>query len=784
MGLAVGISAALVITMLVSYEFGFDRFQAHPERIFRVVTDIQMGSVQGHNATVPGALSQAAQELTGIDRIVPMLRMDMGTMSVQIDQANGAIKTLSADQVIFTDANYFQLIPYKWLFGGNISQVLKNPFQVVLSQRSAEKYFPRQPLSSVVGQHITYNGLMLTVSGVVADLTDPSDLEAKEFISLQTLNKLGAADQATLNSWDDWSLSLYLQLAPGTAPQQIEHLLNNIFTEHQSSNDPRKISLHLQPLHEVHFDSRYETPGIHIADKSSLYALLAIASFLLLLGSLNYINLTTAQASKRAKEVGIRKTNGSSRQQLIIQFLGETFIVTLLATIFSLLLCPFLLKLFSSFLPPGLTLDFLWKGQTIGYLSLLVISVTFFAGCYPAIVLSGFNPVHALKDQSRLLLGQSRQLVLRKGLTIAQFTIAQFFIILTLIISKQVYYVLHTNMGFQQEAIISFSIPNKSHRAALKQSIRALPGVAKVSTGFVAPAYIGAAFSDIIFNNGKEALKFTPQVRTGDEDYFDVYQLQLIAGRKASASDSVRELMINKAFMHELGYKNPTDVLGKLVHYGRDKSLVPIVGIMQDFHTQNLHAPISPLIFGVEPGQTFHVRLAEQTNAAEDWQQTISAIRKSFKKIYPEASFDYTFVNQQIAKFYEKERATTQLLNWATGLSIFISCLGLLGLVIFTTNSRTKELGIRKILGASISNLVLLLSKDFIRLIIIAFSIAAPIGWWAGHEWLKDFAYKTSINWWLFLIGIIGMVGVALAVLAIQTFKAARANPVDSLRDE
>lgn len=790
-GLAVGISTSLVLSMIVFYEFSYDQFEPNKDQTYRIVMKTNANGFEGYSGAVPSPLGKAvSNEIPGIEQSVPIFSFPRDSkVDVRVNNPKGDKDILFKKQenVILTNQHYTELLNYQWL-AGNPSSALEQPFQVVLTHSRASMYFPHKKLAEIIGSRITYNDIDVTVTGIVRDINQATDFRGKEFISLKTLETGHLKEEMMMDNWNDWMgySKLFITLSLHTNPEQVAKELNQLYNKHkQKESFFSEISLILVPLTDMHFDFRCQSHDARIVHKSTLYGLTAIAAFLLLLGCINYINLTTAQTSKRAKEVGIRKTVGSSKKQLVFQFLGETFLITTLAMFLSVLLIPFLIQIFSSFVPEGLHISFLLQPKILLFLLVLNLLLTVFAGLYPAFILSAYKPSQVIKNEALTTFGQTRQGMIRKMLTVFQFVIAQFFIISTLMISKQIYFVLHTDMGFQKEAVFTINIPRDSisrHRTHLLQRFQNTPGVAMVSSGFVAPAMEGGAFANLTYHNGKQEIKPHTQVRWGDENYFKVYDIQLIAGRTVTPSDSITELVVNKNFTKEIGFRQAADALGKFITY--DGKQVPIVGIMKDFHTQTFRAEISSVVFGNRPGDTFHIKLRPQNPNDHTWQKTIATIGNIFKETYPEEDFNYEFVDERIAKFYLEEQRTATLLRWATGLAIFISCLGLLGLVTYTTNSRTKEVGIRKVLGATISQIITLLSKDFIRLVLIAFIIAAPIAWWVTHEWLKAFAYKTNISWWVFLISGTGMLIIAIFVLGIQTMKTANANPTKSLRDE
>jgi len=794
LGLSIGISAALVIFLIVAYEFSFDRFQKDADRIYRVVLDVKYNGTEGHSAAVPSPLSSAIQnEVTGIDATVPVMQFHgdaTAKVSIPGNSENPVIYKKQSD-IVFTNQQYLQLLSYRWI--ANSQQIsLEDPFTVVLTESRAQLYFPGIATTDIIGKQLTYNDINVTVSGIVKDLNEHTVFTALEFISFPTISKTNLQDQFMMDVWNDWMIysQLYIKISKGNTPERVEMQLKAILNKYDkeaNKDASRSMDYHLQPLNDLHFNSNYQGAGNRIVHEPTLYGLLSIAAFLLLLGCINFINLTTAQASQRAKEIGVRKTMGSSKSQLVLQFLSETFFITLIATIVSVALTPLLLKMFEDFIPAGLHFDLLNQPSLILFLLLLTISISFLSGIYPAFILSNFKPVLVLKNQVSTGSAQTRNAWIRKTLTVSQFVIAQFFVITTLMISKQINFSLRADMGFNKEAIINFNQPRDSittRGKLLLNEIKSLPGVANASTGFLAPADKGASFTNLSFIDGNDVIKpnVNVQIRWGDPDYIDVYKIKILAGRNVERSDTIKEFLINESYAHELGFQHPEEALDKFLEWNGKN--MPIVGIMKDFHFQSMRASIGPVVFGGSHGQTFHIQLKPNNVDGTLWRNTIADIQKIYKRLYPDEDFNYKFLDDMIANFYESEQHTANLLKWSTAFAIIISCLGLLGLVIYTTNLRGKEIGIRKVLGASVTQIVSLLSKDFIQLVLIAFVIAAPIAWWVSYKWLEDFAYRTPISWWIFLLSGLVMIFFALMTLSMQTIKAALANPVDSLRDE
>jgi ABC-type antimicrobial peptide transport system permease subunit len=756
----------------------------------------------GHTRGVQAPLADAVQkEVTGISLTVGFRYYSPDKVVLQ--DAKSAKPTLFREQkdIIFADQNYFRMLPYRWLVGSSQS-ALKDPSQVVLSEKRAKVYFPSLPYSEILGRRIRYDdNLTAQVSGIVEDLDRQgnTDFSFEEFISLQTI--LGNPAARSKLYWDSWGSTtsdqqLYVVLTQGSTVAHIESQLKAINKKYMGEDQKKNHytwDYRLQPLNDIHFNSQYGNFNGRIANKKTLIGLVLIAVFLLLLGSINFINLTTAQASQRAKEIGVRKTMGSTKGQLIFQFLSETFFVTLMATLLSLLLTPVLLNAFSKFIPEGLHYS-LRQPSILLFLAGLLVAVTFLAGFYPALVLSSWNALAVLKNQAYGNVNRSRKAWVRQTLTVSQFIIAQFFIMGTLLVSKQIRYMLNRDLGFNKEAVLSFGTPrsdtSRTHRMFLLDEIRKIPGVRLASMANNVPSSGNWWTSMIEYKEGGKDIQTSVELKTGDSNYMRIFHIPLLAGRELLPSDTTKEILINETYLHILGFVNPGDALGKSLLW--DGKNVPIVGVMKDFHAHPLNFAIGPMAFFQSAENWLDVMVAMQTGSGvkasadlkNGWQPTIARMEKAFNKVYPGEEFSYSFLEDDIANAYNNQQNISSLLKWASGLTIFISCLGLLGLVIFITNHRNKEIGVRKVLGASVTQIVSILSRDFVKLVMIAFLIATPVAWWAMNEWLNGFPFRTTISWWLFPLSGLTMVAISLITLSVQTIRAAMSNPVVCLRTE
>ena len=794
LGLAIGISASLVIFLIVHFDFTFDKFQKNRPHIYRVVTEMNFFGSPIHNPGVPAPLADAVtKEVAGIEEIIGFRKFNGDPKVVAPRKSEKPFTVRHQKDIIFTSESYFKLVPYQWL-AGSIHTALSEPNNVVLTADRAKAYFPGISFPELIGRQLTYDdSIVATVSGVVNDLSQNTDFIFKEFVSLSTLSS--SAGLKNNYRWSSWGSvnggsQLLIRLSDRVSPITVEaglQLLEKKYDK-ENNNPNSKRYFRLQPFDDIHFNQTYATFGDHSASKPVLYGLLAVGIFLLMLACINFINLTTAQSIHRAKEIGVRKTLGSSGRQLIFQFLTETFFISFISLIISIIITPLLLKIFSDFIPAGLHFDLLHQPYIIGFGLLLTLIVSLLAGFYPAWVLSRYRAVQVLKNQTYTGTGGSRKAMLRKGLTISQFLIAQVFTMATLIAVKQIHFVMNRDMGFKKDAIVNIetpflwkrSGPLDTKRISLLEKIKNLPGIQLASLGNDPPAADGWSSSSMKYKDGKKEIETDVRQKYGDTNYLKLYHIKLLAGRNIRASDTANEIVINETYMHILGFQNPEQVLNRMVEN------LPIVGVMSDFNQESLHSPVKPMAFSSETGNSWilHIALKTGESQALTWKTTLASIEKSYKEFFPEEDFSYKFLDESIARFYTSEQNLSSLLKWAAGLAVFISCMGLLGLVIYTTNQRTKEIGVRKVLGASITNIVSILSRDFIWLVLIASLIAIPLTWWGMHKWLENFAYQTPVSWWIFALSILLMMVIALLTLSIQTIRAANANPVNSLRSE
>ncbi|WP_419212791.1 ABC transporter permease [Maribacter sp. X9] len=792
LGLSIGLSASFVIGAMVFYDLTFDKFHPDGDRIYRVTTSFTSPDGDFYNSGVTVPLAEALQDLKmeELETVAPFFL----TYPLYVENQETGNRFKSPEFVIYTDAAYFETFDYEWLVGNRLN-VLEAPNQVVLSKKRAEKYFPNQDLDAIIGKSVVYQDTIpAMVTGIVANFHKRTDIVFEEFISLKTAVTQDMTNAVNERSWNNTNSAsqLFIKLSKNTVSSEVQKILSQMAKEHDEPEmvaEGRTNTYKIQPLSDIHLNPNY---GIFDFSESRttmavLQSLLVLAAILVLLGCINFINLNTAQAIQRAKEIGIRKTLGSSRLQLIFQFLGETFLLTLAAAMVSFFLSKWLLYLFADFIPKGLTFELFWSPSIMIGIVLLLIVVTVLSGFYPALILSKFKPISVLKQQ---VLPTTDKGVLRKYLIVFQFVIAQVFIIATLLVGKQLNYVMKKDMGFKTEAIAYFRTPwrdaSYDKRKRFVAEMEELPGISEVVLSGNPPASYTTMSMGVSFVDGEKEVNSDLQLLYGNPGFFNLYKLNLLSGR-LPLNDSIREYVVNTSYLKVIGIDEPASAVGKNIR--ADNENFPIVGVMEDFNQHSLKYGVSPMAFTGSSYtgrwtqfRTIHFKLNGLDTS--DWSQTIAQIETIWKDLYSDSDFEYSFMDDTVKEFYESEQKTATLLQWATALAILISCLGLLGLVMHTTERRTKEIGVRKILGASILQLNLLLSKDFLKLVLIAFVIAAPIAWYGLSYWLEGFAYKTNVSCWIFALSGLAMILLAVVIMSIKTMAAANTNPVKSLRTE
>ncbi|MCD2425517.1 ABC transporter permease [Niabella pedocola] len=774
-GLAVGIAACLLVFLLIQYETGFDNFHQNKERIYRIVSAIKtpegMNYSQGSAYPVADALQLDFPQLEQVARIYA--RRDK-QITVLNDAGNAAQKKFK-EQVFYAEPAFFNMFNFP-LLAGDPKTALSATHTVVLSQATAEKYFG--DWHTAIGKLIKYdNSPVFKVTGILQNPPANTDFPLQVVFSFKSvLQEDISTDWAAL----DGSLNTFVLLPKSmSAPQFAADL--NAFVKRHTPAEYANQGYQLQPLSNIHFERAFGTFSGKTFSKELITALSLIGFFLLIIACINFINLATAQAANRSKEVGIRKVLGSSKKQLILQFLSETFLITLASVVIAIGIAWLALPLLNQLLQisvkirPGLAL--------MAFLGILMISVTFLSGLYPAIVLSGFNPIAVLKNKmtSKTVGGFS----MRRVLVVFQFAIAQILIIGTLIIVKQMDFFQNAAVGFDKEAIITVPMANdtagRAKADALKIQLQQQAGIKDVSQSAFSPMDQAGWDDDFIFDNATKKAGFKTDFKWADADYFNTYNIRFIAGAPYRPADSVNGFVVNEMMTKKLGFKNPEGIIGKKISFWDGKIVAPVVGVVKDFNGYSLKEAMKPMVLSSNKMfyRIFNIKIQPQ-NA----RQTLAAIEQLWNRTYPDFMYEYQFLDEKIAGFYKQEHQISRLYQLFAGIAIFISCLGLYGFVSFMAVQRTKEVGVRKVLGASTGSIIYLFSKEFTLLIGIAFLIAMPVAYYIMHRWLQNFAYRVDIGVGIFLLTILIAEIIAWLTVGYRAVKAAVVSPVKSLRTE
>lgn len=787
LGLAVGIAAVLLIYRIVSYELSFNKHFEHYDRIVRVVTtETGHDGAEGFTRGMPLPAMVAAQSTVSQFEASSRTKEAWPTVLVPNPTGGPALKKLNMGRgqiSFFVEPGFFQIFTFPWL-SGDRSNVLKAPNTLVLTRQMAEKCFDRW--ENALGKTLLIDNDPMMVEGVVENPPANCDFPIQLLISYTTL----LSNKEKYEYQEDWGGTssndqLFALLSDASQFDAANNLTAQVgkkeYSDDGSATRASKGHL-LQRLSELHHDERYGTSATNVMPKERLWVLASIGFLVLLMACFNFINLSTAQALRRANEVGVRKSLGGSRSHLFGQFMGETALVTVASTAFGAFIAWVATPLLTHISEVPNDWPFLAQPALWGFLAAVAIVVTLLSGSYPALVLTGFNPVQALKNSvSPSALGGNS---VRKGLVVFQFAIAQALIVGVLVTLSQLNYLRDMDLGFKKDLVYTFNLSGDSLSQAklsgFKQRLLQLPGVQAVAFGSDQPASGSTWMTNFSIGRGTKDQNFNTTIKFCDADYQKTYGFTLIAGTWLSPSDTTREYVINETLMRRAGIATPEEALQKELRLGGGR-WYKVVGVVKDFHAHSAHRVVEPLVMACNLERMYGagIQISPKNISA-----TTAAIQREFDNTYPEQVFDPTFFDESIAEFYTDENRFSATCSGFGGLAIFIACLGLLGLAAHAAQRRTKEIGVRKVLGASVAGLTGLLAKDFLKLVLVAILIASPIAYYFMDKWLADFEYRVRIQVWVFAAA--GLAGLFVATLAVasQSVKAALANPIKSLRSE
>ncbi len=784
LGLALGLAICLLIVFYVYDELSYDRYNAKVDRIYRLNNDIKFGGVENSYAVSPAPVAAALK--SDFPEIEQVFRFrDRGGFQVKKGNQN-----IQEPRMIYADASLFDVFTLP-MIDGNSANALMEPHSVVITERTAKKYFNR---TNVVGQVLTFNDTALyKITGVIANIPTQSHFNYDFFISMATL------DESKEQAWFSNNFNTYVLLRPGVdykklearlpeflqkhAAAQLQSIIHLTFEAFEQSGNYFRLSL--LPLKKIHLESNRVAELSPNGNIEYVYIFSAIALFILLIACINFMNLSTARSSNRAREVGVRKVLGSPRKYLIAQFLTESIMVTLVGAILAVFVAWALLPLFNEMSGKELTVTFPLMMELLPALFGFIIIIGFLAGSYPALFLSGFQPIEVLKGKlARGFKGGG----LRSFMVVFQFAISIFLIISTLVIYNQLKYIQSKDLGYDREHVLIvknvWALGDKAK--TFKQEIKQLSGVENATlTGALPTADYGNStsfFKDQVIDQ-KRAI--TSQDWSVDEDYISTLGIKIAAGRNFSRdmlTDSTA-VIINEAAAKLLGFPDP---LNQLLYAPRDSyaskfQAFHIIGVTKNFNFRSLRDNVTPLILELNEERG---ALSIRMKAGTDISSMLAQVKDKWNNMSPNQQFSYSFMDEDFDALYRSEQRIGKLFISFTSLAIIIACLGLFGLSAYAAEQRTKEIGIRKVLGANMATLVSMLSKDFIKLVIIAILIATPLAWVAMQKWLQGFAYRQNISWWDILLAGFAAIVIAFLTISFQSIKAALTNPIKSMRTE
>jgi len=771
LGLSVGIACCMLIFLYSKDEISYDRFHEKKDNIYRITATMTHpdGNAEkvGSTGMVPGPNFKRA-----IPEIEDFVRVQHASFNIKRG------KEVFDQEALYADSNFFSVFSFP-LIAGNPKTALKNMYSVVLSEEIAEKYFGKK---NAIGQILELNTgekfEPFVVAAVAKKAPQNSSIKIKMLVPMTFAQTNWNDDQ-----WVNFFLNTFVVLKPNTDPKAVETKFASVFNSEAATQLEEmrekygfkdKVKFGLQPLLQLHLSTDYPSDN-GLTDASNpmySYILTGIALFILLIACINFINLTVAHSLKRAKEIGIRKVVGGQRKQLIAQFLGESFILSFVAFLLAILLVQLVLPFFNTLANKALSFSYLLDIKLVtGYIVLFLLT-GMLAGFYPALVLSRFSPVQTLYGRFRLT-GKN---YLSKGLIVFQFTLATFLIVATMIIYSQFNYLMNFDLGYNDKnvAIVNTGEIDREKLDVFKNELLKDPSIESIT------ADQGGRWGTIAHINGGKEMLF--DFKHVDENYFPLFQIPVVKGRNFSKdfmSDTADAAMINESFAKAAGWKDP---VGEKVDFFYMNKKYTVVGVIKDYHYLSLTEKVGPQLFTMNPRYKYRDIFIKVKPG--NTSQTLQYIEKTFKHLFPVQPYQYSFKDLQNADQYEREAKWKQIITFGAILTIFISCIGLFGLAMLSAEKRTKEIGIRKVLGASVATIAGKLSGDFLKLVVLAAIIASPFAWWVMNMWLENYPYRVSISWWMFCFAAIIVLLIALITISFQSVKAAVANPVKSLRTE
>lgn len=775
-GLALSVACVILIYTLVNYHLSFDNFHANSDRIFRVVTEFHTENVT-YAQWVPQPLGKAfANDFSYAETVARSKHYRQ--VLVTLPEEQGAPKFSEESTVAFAEPEFFELFQMT-LVAGSDRRILSEPNSAVITRAYAIKYFGGEDaIDKLIRVRVGDAQQDFKVTGILEDVRANTDIRYQVYISYSNLkdyNAYYASDQ----SWGsvNTGMQCFVLLKPGVRAEEVESEFPDFVKKYNGDDESVGYVFRLQSLSDIHFNPLFGGSF----NKKYLWVFVLTALFMLTIASFNFINLAAAQILNRSKEVGVRKVLGSMRSHLFTQFIVETGLIAAIAVMIAYTIAYSILPFMNTILQERLTISVVDQWQLPLFIFSVWIVLVFISGTYPALLLTRFQPAIVLKG--RLSGGQIQGFSLRGAMIVAQFMISQVLIVCMLVIDDQMNYSKNTDMGFDKEAVLLMPVPARdvTRMKTLKSRMSQVPGVTEATLCFDSPASNSNAFTSTRFDEHMRDEPWEVNLKEGDEHYLSTFGLQLVAGRNLLPADTVREFLVNETFVKKLGLTSPSDVLGRKLSTNGGTVRGTIEGVVKDFYNLSFHEAISPVVIATDYRRfrTIAVKV-DMTKTSE----ILEEFNRMWNETYPDNIFTYQFQDDRIAAFYERDAAMLKMVEVVSVVAIIVSCLGLYGLVSFMAIRKTKEIGVRKVLGAGIRSILWLFAKEFALLIVIAFVIAVPAAWAMMNEWLEGFEYHIDLSPWSFLLAIVGTMIVAAITVSYHSLKAALGDPVRSLRVE
>jgi len=767
-GLATGMACSILIFLWVQDELSFDKFDHNASNIFRITDKTS----DQEYAVVPPSLAYAIQTQ------IPAIKNATRVVSVQKMITVGTNK-FDEKNIYYADSNFLQIFNYP-LLSGNVATALSSPNSVVLTEKTAKKYFGSADAATGKTIYIDNDikGSNLLVTGILKNIPSNSHLQPDMLIPMAQYDKANNS----IHGWTNFDVYVYFQLKDAVAPtaSNLSNIIKQVNEIYKQNNREFPASFTAQALTDIHLHSHYlaDVPGHGSYEYVKIFALAAI--FIIIIACINFMNLATAVSGQRAKEVGLRKTVGALRPQLIAQFISESLLLSFISLLLAILIVYLMLPLFNQLASKSISFNPFDANIFISLISVAVVT-GLLSGSYPAFFLSSFNPVKALKG-SKIL--RSNKSFLRNGLVVFQFSISVVLIVTTLVIYKQLQFIQNRDIGFNKENLLYMKMPEvgdlMNNKDAMRATLGEYPDITNYTFTDQLPTNLGNS-SQLTWHGMNPGTQVMANRLRVDENFVKTFGMQMAAGRFFSKDfgDNGTGYVVNETALKAMGL-NTKNAIGKIISISLEDKEAPIIGVVKDFNFKPVQEPIEPLVMKTNFGGGYVVMRTTPASI----RKVIGTLQKSFHNVYGDYPFSYGFVSDDLSKLYITEQRMEKLFNVFSILSIVISCLGLFGLATFAAQQRIKEIGIRKVLGASEAGIATLLSKDFIQLVLISFVIAFPVAWWAMNKWLQSFAYRINISWWVFAVAGLAALLIALLTVSFQAIKAAIANPVKSLRTE